>query len=243
MARFFHEVGRLPGAVRLVFHALDQDEIDRQDAAATRRGRGTSKERGDGMADRSGPFSTPLAQAAPLTRERRKDDAASPGPFQATFDLRTVGGRALVAGFASSFVGFAMIVWLHAPFQVSLLLGLVSVALAIGSVPAIPAFRNWLVLRRARREYEVCVSPEGLSVRSAKTMLRQWNLAAVSAVRVERRRLVVDGVDGASRILPIRFVAEEDVVGVVERTRALIKDARALAPKAEKIPKPPKSKR
>ncbi len=242
MARFFHEVGRLPKPVRLVFRAVDQDEIDRQDAVATRRGRGTRKERGDGMADRSGPFSTPLAQAAPLTREPKQDEPST-GPFRATFDLRTVGGRALAAGFASSVLGFAMIVWLHAPFQASLGLGLLSVALAVASVPAIPAFRNWVVLRRARREFEVSVSPEGLIVRNTKTVLRQWNLDAVSAVRVERRRLVVDGVDGASRILPIRFVADEDVTGVVERTRALIKDARRLAPKPEKSEKAPKSKR
>jgi hypothetical protein len=236
MARFFHEVGRLPSLVRLVFSALDQDEMDRQDAAAaTRRARGarSSKEK----ADRTGPISTPLAQAAAAVA--RRDDAALAGPFSTTFDLRTVGGRALVAGFASSVVGFALIVWAHAPFQVSLVLGLVSVALAVVSVPAIPAFRNWLVLRRARREFEVCVSPEGLIVRTNKTVIRQWNLEAVSAVRVERRRLVVDGVDGASRILPIRFSADEDVTGVVERTRELIKDARALG----SAKKPPKSKR
>lgn len=46
-------------------------------------------------------------------------------------------------------------------------------------------------------------------------------------IRVERRRLVVESATGGIRILPIRFVSEQEVSAIVTRTRALVEAARA----------------
>ncbi len=216
MARdFFQEHGELPSLVRLVFDAVDQDEMDRHEATSVAR-------RG---------FAARAKRRSDRPSSADKTDSNRP-PLLSTIDLKSVGGRALVTGAGAGVVGFVGIARFGVPFQASLALGIIAVAAAVVSVPVVPAVRHRLALRRASRQFEVCVSPNDLVVRSGKTVLRQWNLAAVSAVRVERRRLVVDGTDGASRILPIRFVKEEDVSGIVTRTRTLIEEARALNKKA-----------
>lgn len=225
---FFREQGQLPSIVTLAFDAIDQDEMDRHEAKAAAR---RARRGGPKAADKSGSVAA-LGPKGERGRGLEREDSSRPAPPRGTFDLRTLGGRALVTGFVSGAAGFIGIARFAVPFQVSLLFGLVAVAVAVVSVPAVSTAQRRLALRRARRPFEVSVSTTELVVRSAKTVLRQWRIDAVSAVRVERGRLVVDGTDGASRILPIRFLKDEDVAEIVERTRALLKEAREARKKS-----------
>lgn len=213
----FQEEGTLPEQVRLVFDAVDQDEMDRHEAAAAARKGQKARARG-GSAPPDGRL------------DPRRDDSTRPTPhWLSTLDFRSVGGRAIVTGFGAGAVGFVGIARFGIPFEASLAFGLVAVAAAVASVPAVPALRLRAALKRARRTFEICVSPNDLVVRTGKTVLRNWQLRNVAEVKVERRRLLVESTDGNVRILPIRFVSDEEVQAIAKRMRALVTDARAAA--------------
>jgi hypothetical protein len=215
---FFHEAGALPAQVRLVFDAASQDELDRHAAAAA--ARKLQKARARGKAP------TPEPKLEPKLEPR---DSAPPVPsWTRTLDVRSVGGRAMVTGFAAGAVGFVGIARYGVPFQASLAFGLVAVAGAVLSVPGVPAVQLRIALRRARRTFEICVSPQDLVIRTGKTVVRSWQLATVRKVTVERRRLVVESTDRGVRVLPVRFASEDEVQAIARRTDALLGAARAL---------------
>jgi hypothetical protein len=212
---FFQEDGALPEQVRLVFDAASQDELDRHAAAAAARKRQKARARGE-----------PTVLEPRL--EPRRTDSNRPAPsWTSTLDVASVGGRAILAGFAAGAVGFVGIARFGVPFQASLAFGLFAVAIAALSVPGVHALRLRMALRRARATFEICVSPQDLVIRTAKTVIRSWQLATVREVTVERRRLLVESTDRGVRILPIRFASEEEVQSIAKRTRALLAEARA----------------
>lgn len=208
MARsFFEENGALPARVRLVFDAVDQDEMDHLAALKSSRTR-----------------RKPVVPPAPPSSRRGQ---AKPAPsLRDTLGLHTASGRALVAGASAGVLGFVAIVVFGLRFEVSLGLGVVAVALAVASPRVLPALALRRALRRSRRTFEVEVSPSDLVIRNGKTVLRTWQLRDVREVRVERRRLVVESTMGGIRILPIRFVSDDDVAAIVTRTSALVDAAR-----------------
>lgn len=205
---FFEENGALPARVRLVFDAVDQDEMDHLAALKSSRTR-----------------RKPVVPPAPASTRRGR---GKPTPsLREVLGLHTASGRALLAGALAGVLGFVAIVAFGAPFEASLGLGVVAVALAAASPRLLPALALRRALRQARRTFEVEVSPSDLVIRTGKTVLRTWQLRDVQEIRVERRRLVVESATGGIRILPIRFVSEQEVSAIVTRTRALVEAARA----------------